>query len=60
MVIADILDYAPHVIEIKKLTIQVHDLLNEGHYVDAKELALRLQAESKLLNTAIASRLNGS
>lgn len=60
MEIANIVDYAPHVIEIKKLTIQTHDLLNEGNYEEAKEFALRLQAESKLLNTAIASRLNGS
>ena len=57
MVIAEVVDYAPHIEEIKRLTRDVHDLANERKHKEAEEVALRLAVEAKLLCVAI--RLNG-
>ena len=57
MVIAEVVDYAPHIEEIKRLTRDVHDLANERKYKEAEEVALKLAVEAKLLCVAI--RHNG-
>lgn len=60
MQIASYVDYAPHLLEVRSLITKIHELLNDNKYEEARELALHLQTEAKLLNTAVASRLNES
>ena len=55
MVIAEVVDYAPHVEEIKNLVRDVHEQANERNLKEAEETALRLLAEAKLLLNAIRS-----
>ena len=57
MVIAEVVDYAPHIEEIKRLTRDVHDLANERKHKEAEEVALKLAVEAKLLCVTI--RHNG-
>jgi hypothetical protein len=55
MVIAEVVDYAPHVEELKNLIRDVHDQANERNLEEAEETALRLLVEAKLLLNAIRS-----
>jgi hypothetical protein len=55
MVIAKVVDYAPHVEELKNLIRDVHDQANERNLEEAEETALRLLVEAKLLLNAIRS-----
>lgn len=48
-----LVDYAPHLLEVKRLTLDMHRLLIENHFEEAKELALSLTSETKLLTNAI-------
>lgn len=57
MVIAKVVDYAPHIEEMKRLLRDVHDLANERKHKEAEEVALKLAVEAKLLCVAI--RHNG-
>lgn len=53
MEIAEVIDYAAHIEEIKRLTRDVHELANERKHKEAEETALRLAVEAKLLYVAI-------
>lgn len=53
MEIANPLDYSPHLLEAKKVLKELHVALNERRHDEAKDLMVRLQAEVKLLSTAI-------
>jgi hypothetical protein len=55
MVIAEVVDYAPHVEELKNLIRDVHEQANERNLEEAEETALRLLVEAKLLLNAIRS-----
>ena len=55
MVIAEVVDYAPHVEEIKNLVRDVHEQANERKLKEAEETALRLLTEAKLLLNAVRS-----
>ena len=55
MEIAEVVDYAPHVEELKRLIRDVHEQANERKHAEAEEIALRLLAEAKLLLNAIRS-----
>jgi hypothetical protein len=55
MVIAEVVDYAPHVEELKNLIRDVHEQANERNLKEAEETALRLLVEAKLLLNAIRS-----
>jgi hypothetical protein len=55
MVIAKVVDYAPHVEELKNLIRDVHEQANERNLEEAEETALRLLVEAKLLLNAIRS-----
>jgi hypothetical protein len=53
MVIAEVVDYAAHIEELKRLLRDVHDLANERKQKEAEEAALKLAVEAKLLYVAI-------
>ena len=53
MKIDEMIDYAPHLEELKKLLRQAHDLVNDHRYKEAEEVALKLTVEAKLLLNAI-------
>ena len=53
MKIAQMIDYAPHLEELKKLLRETHDLVNDHKYREAEEVALKLTVEAKLLLNAI-------
>lgn len=53
MKIAQMIDYAPHLEELKKLLRQAHDLVNDHKYKEAEEVALKMTAEAKLFLNAI-------
>ena len=53
MKITEMIDYAPHLEELKKLLRQAHDLVNDHEYKEAEEVALKLTVEAKLLLNAI-------
>ena len=53
MEIANPLDYSPHLLEAQKVLKDLHVALNEKQNDTAKDLVVRLQAEVKLLSTAI-------
>lgn len=55
MVIAEVVDYAPHVEELKNLIRDVHEQANERKLKEAEETALRLLTEAKLLLNAVRS-----
>jgi len=55
MEIAEVVDYAPHVEELKRLIRDVHEQANERNSKEAEETALRLLTEAKLLLNAIRS-----
>ena len=57
MKITQMIDYAPHLEELKKLLRQAHDLVNDHKYKEAEEVALKMTAEAKLFLNAI--RHNG-
>lgn len=48
-----LVDYAPHLLEVKRLTLDMHRLLIEANYEEATDLALKLTSETKLLTNAI-------
>jgi hypothetical protein len=49
------LDYAPHYLRAKVLLGETYRLLNDKQITEAKELAIQLLAEVKLLNNAIGT-----
>lgn len=53
MKINNVVDYAPHVEELKKLIRHVGELANERKQEEAEEAALALVAEAKLLLNAL-------
>jgi hypothetical protein len=55
MEIAEVVDYAPHIEELKRLIRDVHELANERKQKEAEEAALKLAVEAKLLCVAIRS-----
>lgn len=55
MVIAEIVDYALHVEELKNLIRAVHEQANERKFEEAEETALRLLVEAKLLINSVRS-----
>jgi hypothetical protein len=57
MEIAKVVDYAPHIEELKRLIRDVHELANERKQKEAEEAALKLVVEAKLLLNAV--RHNG-
>ena len=57
MKIAEMIDYAPHFEELKKLLREAHDLVNDHKYKEAEEIALKLLVEAKLFLNVI--RHNG-
>jgi hypothetical protein len=57
MEIAKVVDYAPHIEELKRLVRDVYELANERKHKEAEEIALKLAVEAKLLLNAI--RHNG-
>ena len=57
MKVSEVVDYAPHIEEMKRLLRDVHDLANERKHREAEEIALKLAVEAKLLYVAI--RHNG-
>ena len=57
MKVSEVVDYAPHIEEIKRLLRDVYDLANERKHREAEEIALKLAVEAKLLCVAI--RHNG-
>jgi hypothetical protein len=48
-----LVDYAPHLLEVKRLTMELHRILIEADYEEATDVALKLTSESKLLTNAI-------
>ena len=57
MEIAKVVDYAPHIEELKRLIRDVHELANQRKQKEAEEISLKLAVEVKLLLNAI--RHNG-
>ena len=57
MKIAEMIDYAPHLEELKKLLREAHDLVNDHKYKETEETAFKLLVEAKLFLNAI--RHNG-
>jgi hypothetical protein len=53
MEVAKVIDYAPHVEELKKLLREVGEKANERKKAEAEDAALRLLAEAKLLVHAV-------
>lgn len=53
MRVSEVIDYAAHIEEIKRLTRDVHELANDRKHKEAEEAALRLAVEAKLLYVAI-------
>lgn len=49
----DLVDYAPHMLETKRILREMHELLIERKYGEAKELSLSLLTEVKLLTNAV-------
>jgi len=56
MKIAQMIDYAPHLEELKKLLRQTHDLVNDHKYKEAEEAALKMTVEAKLLLNAVKAQ----
>ena len=56
MKIAEMIDYAPHLEELKKLLRQAHDLVNDHKYKEAEEAALKMTVEAKLLLNAVKAQ----
>lgn len=48
-----LVDYAPHMLETKRLLHNMHELLIERKYEEAKELSFSLLVEVKLLSNAV-------
>lgn len=57
MKVTQVVDYAPHSDEIKRLVREAYELSNERRFEEAEEIALRLVVEAKLFLNAI--RHNG-
>jgi len=57
MKVTQVIDFAPHTDEIKRLVREVYELSNEHKYQEAEESALKLVVEAKLLLNAV--RHNG-
>ena len=57
MKVSEVVDYAPHIEELKRLIRDVHELANERKQKEAEETALKLAVEAKLLLNAV--RHNG-
>jgi hypothetical protein len=55
MVIAEVVDYALHVEELKNLIKTFHKQANEHKFKEAEETALRLLVEAKLLINSVRS-----
>lgn len=55
MKIAEMIDYAPHIEELKRLLRDTHELANEHKFKEAEEVALKLTVEAKLLLNAVRS-----
>lgn len=55
MKIAEMIDYAPHIEELKRLLRDTHELANERKFKEAEEIALKLTVEAKLLLNAVRS-----
>jgi len=53
MKITEMIDYAPHLEELKKLLRQAHDLVNDHRYKEAEEVALKITVEAKLFLNAV-------
>jgi hypothetical protein len=53
MKIAEMIDYAPHVEELKRLLRDAHELASERRFKEAEEVVLKLTVEAKLLLNAI-------
>lgn len=57
MKVTQVVDYAPHSDEIKRLVREAYELSNERRFEEAEEVALKLVVEAKLFLNAI--RHNG-
>jgi len=57
MKVTQVIDFAPHTDEIKRLVREVYELSNERKHQEAEESALKLVVEAKLLLNAV--RHNG-
>lgn len=53
MKVSEVIDFAPHTDEIKRLVRQVYDSANNRDFKDAEEAALKLVVEAKLLLNAV-------
>lgn len=53
MKVAEVIDFAPHTDEIKRLVREVYESANDRKFENAEEAALKLVAEAKLLLNAI-------
>jgi len=56
MKIDEMIDYAPHLEELKKLLRETHDLVNDHKYKEAEEVALKMTVEAKLLLNAVKAQ----
>lgn len=53
MKVTEVIDYAPHSDEIKRLVREAYNLANDRKREEAEEVALKLLAEAKLFLNAI-------
>jgi hypothetical protein len=53
MEIVKLVDYAPHLLEVKRLTLELHRLLIEDNFEEANDMAMALAVETKLLANSI-------
>ena len=60
MVIAEVVDYAPHVEELKNLIRDVHEQANERNLEEAEETALRLLVEASFFLTPLGAHNEAS
>jgi hypothetical protein len=53
MEIVKLIDYAPHLLEVKHLTLELHRLLIENDFEEANHTVTALVVETKLLASAV-------
>jgi hypothetical protein len=53
MEIVKLVDYAPHLLDVKRLTLELHRLLIENDFEEANHTVTALVVETKLLASAV-------
>lgn len=59
MMTDDIVDYAMPMMKIEKMLRKAHDLCLEHRYAEAREIALQLGAEARILQHTLSIMENG-